>query len=294
MRLLVLTARPELGSNRRLLEAAAEAGVSAGIADGCRCSTVVVGERAQVDADGCPFEPPDAIIPRIGNWRPDSLLAILEAFVAQGAVTPNSPNALRCGRDHWCTVRRLAERGIPVPATVAGADPEALAVAARHRLELPVVVKQRRSRMGVGVIRCSSHDHLEAVLDSLWRIGDEVVVQQWIPGGESSIRLLVAGGAMVAAARFRAGSGEWRSNAARGGTAEAWQPPAGEVELALAAARALDLGQCGVDLVHGPDGPVVLEVNPTAGFRALESASGVDVAAAMVAHAVSLAGLEGR
>jgi RimK family alpha-L-glutamate ligase len=141
--------------------------------------------------------------------------------------------------------------------------------------------------MGVGVIRCSTRDHLEAVLDSLWRVGDEIVVQQWLPGGALSLRLLVVGGAVVAAARFTAAEGEWRSNSARGGSAESYDVRRDEQELAVAAARTLALGHCGVDLVMGDDGPVILEVNPTPGFLRLEDATGIDVARALVEHAVA-------
>jgi ribosomal protein S6--L-glutamate ligase len=56
----------------------------------------------------------------------------------------------------------------------------------------------------------------------------------------------------------------------------------------VAAAAALGLGHCGVDLVNGDSGPVVLEVNPTPGFLRLEEATGVDVARALVEHAVDV------
>jgi RimK family alpha-L-glutamate ligase len=273
-----------------LLEAAAAEDVAAEVVDGCRCAARLEDGRIAIVVDGRGLELPDVVIPRIGNWRPESLLAVLEALIDLGAASANDPVAIRCGRDHWRSLRILVEHGVPVPTTCAGADPEQLAAVARRHLDGPFVVKQRRSRMGVGVIQCRDHDHLEAVLDSLWRLGDEFIVQQWIPGGETSYRLLVAGGRVVTACRFRAVDGDWRSNAARGGTASAWRPSSRAVELAVRAADALGLGQCGVDLVHAENGPMVLEVNPTPGFRRLEAATGADVARALVAHAVSLAG----
>jgi len=233
--------------------------------------------------------PPQVVLARIGNWRPESLLAILEAMVDRGAATPNSPGAIRIGRDHWATARCLGGAGLPIPATIAGADPEALSQAAVKHLGLPVVVKQRRSRMGVGVIRCSTRDHLDAVLDSLWRVGDEIVVQRYVPGGETSYRLLVVGKEVVAAARLDATDGDWRSNASRGGIPRAYTPQGEEVDLAVGAAKTLGLGQCGVDLLMGASGPIVLEVNPTPGFVRLEEATGIDVARAMVEHAIECA-----
>jgi RimK family alpha-L-glutamate ligase len=134
------------------------------------------------------------------------------------------------------------------------------------------------------VIRCDSRDHLESVLDSLWRVGDETIVQQFIPTGGHSLRLLVVGGRIVAAGRFVAPRGDWRSNAARGGVAEPYQPSEAEEQLATSAACTVGLGVCGVDLLPGPI-TVVGELNPTPGFRRLEEVSGVDVAAEIVRHA---------
>jgi ribosomal protein S6--L-glutamate ligase len=292
MRVLLLTARPDLTINRRFAEAAADLGVVLEATDATSlCAVISAGGLAPAGPSLLPLAP-DAVVARVGNWRPESTLAVLEALLARGAATPNPPDAIRLGRDHWATLRTLAAAGLPVPDTVAGSDPEALAAAAADRFGFPVVVKQRRSRMGVGVIRCAARDHLEAVLDSLWRLGDEIIVQRWLPGGESSLRLLVAAGAVVASARLQAAPGEWRSNASRGATATAHTASPAEATLAVAAAAALGLGQCGVDLLGGPGGPVVVEINPTPGFLRLEAATGIDVARALVSDAVRLG--EGR
>jgi len=287
VRILILSARPGLEANRRLEQSAHTLGHRPAVVDATRV-VASCGRRPRLLVDGIDLlaEPPHVVIARIGNWRPESLLAVLETAVSAGCSTPNPPAAIRCARDHWRTASTLALTGLPVPATVVGADPELLAREAAD-LGLPVVVKQRRSRMGVGVIRCDTRDHLESVLDSLWRVGDEVLVQQFLDAASSSLRLLVAGGEVVAAARFTAGPGEWRSNAARGGSAEAHAPSSRETELARRAVEVLGLGHAGVDLLPTAAGPVVLEVNPTPGFTRLENATGVDVAGALVSHAVA-------
>ena len=287
MHLLLLTARPEIRTNRRLAEAAADLGLDLSMIDANTIPAIAgAGGASRLVVNDVLKHPPDGVLARVGNWRPASVLAVLEACIDSGAATPNSPSAIRLGRDHWQTVRLLAAGDLPVPPTLAGVDPESLAEAAVRDLGLPVVVKQRRSRMGVGVILCTARDHLEAVLDSLWRVGDEVVVQRWLPGGRSSLRLLVVGSEVVAAARFNAGPGEWRSNAARGGSAEGLTPGSEERQLAVSAAQTLGLGHCGVDMVAGEHGPVILEVNPTPGFLCLEEATGIDVARALVEHLV--------
>jgi RimK family alpha-L-glutamate ligase len=289
VRLLLLTARPELQTNRRLEEAAQVAGVEAVIADATQVTAVSGAEPSlRLGSEDLLAPAPQAVLARVGNWRPESVIAALEVVVARGVVTPNPPGAIRVGRDHWRTIAALAAAGLPVPITLAGADPEQLAATAASRLGFPVVVKQRRSRMGVGVIRCLARDHLEAVLDSLWRMGDEVVVQSYVPSDGRSLRLLVVGDEVVAAVGMTAPNGDWRSNAARGGEARPRRPGGSEAALARAAARTLGLGVCGVDLLPG-ETTVVVEVNPTPGFLHLEAATGVDVAAAIVDHTVRCA-----
>jgi RimK family alpha-L-glutamate ligase len=284
VQLLVLTSRPELETNRRLEQAADALGLRAATLDATRVTAIRLPEPAlRWGSEDLLVQPPPAVLARVGNWRPESVLAALEVAVSSGSSTVNPAAAIRVGRDHWLTVHALAEAGVPVPMTVAGSDPDDLAAIAADVVGFPAVVKQRRSRMGVGVVRCLGRDHLEAVLDTLWRLGDEVVVQSWVGSGGSSLRLMVVGDEVVAAARLVAGVGEWRSNAARGGRAEAHSPTAEESCVARAAARAVGLGVCGVDLIPG-DPPMVIEVNPTPGFRHLEAATAVDVAGAIVGY----------
>ena len=225
MRLLILTARPAVAANRRLVEAASDLSVDVEVVDAISCIAMLAEDECRPIGIKGGVNAPDVVVPRIGNWRPESLLAVLETMVGCGVRSTNAPAAIRRGRDHWQTIRTLGSAGLAVPETLAGAEPEVLAAAAVDRLGLPVVVKQRRSRMGVGVVLCRTRDHLEAVLDSLWRLGDEVIVQRWLENGASSLRLLVAGDRVVAAACFRAAEGEWRSNSARGGSAWPHEKP---------------------------------------------------------------------
>ena len=287
MRLVVLTARPELGVNRRLAAAGTAEGVTVEVVDATKVTVTVGNAGSDLLFDGKSLldDPPEAVLARIGNWRPETMLAMLEAVEGRAIWTPNPSEAFRVGRDHWRTVCCLDRAGLPVPKTVACMDPEEAASRAVSELGLPVVVKMRRSRMGVGVMVCRGRDHLEAVVDSLWRLGEEFLVQEWIECGGRSTRILVAGGDVVAAARFEAADGEWRSNGARGGRAFAETPDGGRVRLAVEAAAAVGLDLCGVDLLEGPRGPVVCEVNPTPGFTHLEKATGIDVAARFLRYA---------
>ena len=53
---------------------------------------------------------------------------------------------------------------------------------------------------------------------------------------------------------------------------------------ALAAARVLGLRVAGVDLMESNEGPMVMEVNSSPGLEGIQKATGVDVAAAIIAQ----------
>ena len=88
VKVLLLTSRPELKTNRRLVDAADRLGHLLTVVDTTTLSAVASrdGLRAVGDAafDFCS----GVVIARVGNWRPESALAVLEALVAGGAATP--------------------------------------------------------------------------------------------------------------------------------------------------------------------------------------------------------------
>ena len=284
MALLLLSARPSLKTNARLVEAARHRGIELRLVDAVS-AVASLGGGGGLDSGLLPeVENPEewSVLARVGNWRPESMLALLESACVSGMKTLNPPEAIRCGRDHWRSLEAAVRAGLPVPRSLAGMDPEEMARAGTELLGFPLVVKLRRSRMGVGVMRAESPDQLEGLLDSLWRLGEEFILQEFIPAGGRSYRLLVLGARLLAAARFEAAEGQWRSNGARGGSARAWTPSGTAAETALRAAACLGLGLAGVDLLEGPDGLRLCEINPTPGFLRLEEATGIDVASAIV------------
>ena len=278
----VLTAKPDLPVHRELEAAGDACGVRVEILDALGIAAQDAPPalwRAGELLDAAVF---GAVLPRVGNWRPDAVLAVLGVMRDLGVGSLNEPEAIRTGRDHWRTACALAASGVPHPATVAGSEPGVLAAAAAAAFGFPAVVKQRGSRRGIGVVRCASAAELEAVLDSLWRVGDEVVVQRFCPPGGVSRRVLVLEGEVLGATEHRAPEGEFRANAARGAAVREVVIDDAASGLALCAARATGLAFAGVDLI--PDGGrwVVAEVNPSPGWTHFAAATGVPVAARVV------------
>ena len=76
--------------------------------------------------------------------------------------------------------------------------------------------------------------------------------------------------------------GDFRSNLHQGGSAEVYKLSEKEKEVAITAAKVLNLDVCGIDILPSARGPLVLEVNSTPGLEGIETTTGVSVASAII------------
>ena len=212
----------------------------------------------------------------------------LERLAEAGVRVLNRPEAVVLAHDKLLTARLLRRAGLPHPRTV---------LIERHSplpdLDFPAVVKPRFGSWGQDVRLCRDPDELRAVLEGLaWRLwfrATGAVAQELIPPLGHDLRLVVAGGRIVGAAKRIAPPGEWRTNVALGASVVPADPPPVAVELALAAVRASGLDLVGVDLLPtGPGGFSVIELNGAVDFRPVYALGEGDVHAHAVA---SLAGV---
>jgi len=247
--------------------------------------------------EGVPLFEADAVLARIipsGSleqiiYRVDALHWIEE----RGVPVINSPRAIERAVDKFYTSALLQEAGLPTVETVV-CERAADAMAAVREMG-DVVIKPLFGSMGNGLVRVSDPDVAFRVVKALETTRAVFYVQRAIDHGGRDYRLFVIGGEVLAAIERRAVAGDWRSNVARGAAAAAFDPPAEWRGLAIRAAAAIEADYAGVDLLVDRDGHVfVLEVNGIPGWEGLQRATGVDVAGAIVDHAVARARARGR
>ena len=77
---------------------------------------------------------------------------------------------------------------------------------------------------------------------------------------------------------------EFRSNVHRGGRTEPVDLPDDYRDTAVRAAQIMGLRVAGVDMLESRDGPLVMEVNSSPGLEGIETATGLDVASAIVEY----------
>ncbi|MBI5365816.1 MAG: RimK family alpha-L-glutamate ligase [Planctomycetes bacterium] len=291
MKLMILSRKGSLYSTRRLRESAKLSGLDCRVVDPLACSILVEAGGARIFKGGTDLKSVDAVIPRVGVYAARHGIALIRAFNDLGIPTLNPWHAIECAKDKLACLQALARAGLPVPTTVITRSPKDIPRALDAIGGAPAILKLVRGTQGTGVMVADSPQAVRSTTDALWSLGEDVLLQRFITESRGrDLRVLVIGGTAVAAMRRHACEGEFRSNIHRGGVGEAVTLSRALERLAVQAARVVGLEVAGVDLLESNDGPLVLEVNSSPGFQGLEEATGIDIAGAIVEHAVKAVG----
>jgi RimK family alpha-L-glutamate ligase len=211
----------------------------------------------------------------------------LHQLSERGIPVVNTARAIERSVDKFWTTGLLEQAGLPVPDTRTCETPDA-AMEAFRELGGDVIVKPLFGSMGLGMLRVTDEDLAWRVFRTVERIQGVYYVQKTLAHEGRDLRVFVVGDHVLGAIERRAPG--WRTNVSRGGTATATSVTPEQADLALRAARAIEAGYGGVDLLTANDGRTyVLEVNGIPGWEGLQKATGLDVAGAVIDHAVTTA-----
>lgn len=277
---LITTRDESYHPNRRLLEAAR--------ARGHRAVLIHPHFHRPAVEGGClgvagPNPDPQIILPRVGAEISDYTLGLVRAFELLGRRVVNGSAAIAACRNQAYAQQALAAAGLPAAGGVLVNNREQLLAAASDLGGWPLVAKQVSGRQGRGVVLLRGPEQAEALAadDLPPRLG--VLLQRFIPPeGRQDLRILVLDDEVAGAMELRPAPGDFRANYHLTGWARAVEPGPELCGLALAAAGALGLTIAGVDVIVSPDGPVIMEVNYSPGFKGLEAATGLDIAGRVV------------
>jgi len=287
--LAILSRKKRLYSTRRLIEAARSRGLRTRVIDVLACNIVLERSRPRIYLAGEELDDIAVAVPRIGASVTGPGLAVARQLEAQGIPLVNGSTGIANSRDKLRSLQLLAQAGIDMPRTVLARGGGDIKELVRHVGGLPAILKLIQGTQGVGVMIAHSEAEVESILATLWDLGQEILLQEFIAESRGrDVRALVVGDRVAGAMRREARSGEFRSNLHRGGEGTALELPPAYAQAAVRAARVLGLDVAGVDLLEAEGGPKVMEVNSSPGFEGLERATGLDVAGAIVDHASAL------
>jgi RimK family alpha-L-glutamate ligase len=213
-------------------------------------------------------------------------ISLVEHLEVAGIRVVNPCYAFRRARDKYATQYVLEAAGLPVPTTYTSESmAEAYDVSQGYG---EFVYKPILSSMGRGSMRFTDPDLAYNAYKMLDRFSQPLILQKYIPNPGRDIRVFVIGDRVVGSAFKYRMEGKWKTNVAQGGKMVDEKVPEDILELGMSATEAMGLDYSGVDIIESPDGPVVLEVNGSPGWQALNLAAGIKVADEIVRHAVGL------
>lgn len=226
----------------------------------------------------------DALVIRSRSYTRGGLLATLAE--SAGIAALNSARAIHACENKLQLRAVLREAGVPVTdfrLVLSRRDFER----ALAELRVPVVLKPVFGGMGKRVTLIRDADTAQSVYDYVEDLGhgfeQACLVEPYLDGG-TSVRCFVVGRELIAAAEFQSAGGDWRSNAALGSQSRALAHDPEVVKAVDGVVDRLGAGIYGIDLFRTPRGPVVNEVNHAPAFKALATATGVDVPASIVRY----------
>jgi ribosomal protein S6--L-glutamate ligase len=283
VKVAILSRKPSLYSTRRLKQAGEERGHEMQVIDYLRCYMNITAHRPMVLYQGRALEGFDAIIPRIGASQTFYGTAVVRQFEMMGVYPLNESQAITRSRDKLRCMQLLARRGIGLPVTGFAHSTKDIDGLIGVVGDPPLVIKLLEGTQGIGVVLAETRSAARSVIEAFRGLNANILVQEFIrEASGNDIRCFVVGGKVVASMMRQGAPGEFRANIHRGGVAEQVRVTPEERTTAVRAARAMGLHVAGVDILRSNHGTVIIEVNSSPGLEGIETATGVDVAGAII------------
>jgi len=283
MNIVILSRNPYLYSTQRLVEEGEKRNHLIEVIDPLKCDIIIEREKPTIYYKDRYLDYVDAVVPRIGASVTFYGCAVVRQFEMMGVFTIATSDAIQRSRDKLRSLQRLSKAGIGMPKTVFTNYSRDVEEVIEHVGGVPVIIKLLEGTQGLGVVLAESKNAAESVLEAFNGLEARVIVQEYIKEAHGEdIRALLVDGQVVGAMKRQGKDGEFRSNLHRGGSADIIKLNEAELRLAMKASRVLKLPVCGVDMLQASRGPLLLEVNSTPGLEGIETATGKNIARAII------------
>ena len=221
----------------------------------------------------------DALVIRpIGRGSLEELvfrMDMLYKLERQGLLVINPAEAIEHCVDKYDILAILEDNSVPVPRTVA-TESVTEAVKAFDELGGDVVVKPLFGSRGIGATRVVDSEIASTVFKAITFHHGVIYIQEFVPHGYSDIRAFVINNAVIAA--MRRVSESWKTNYSQGARPAQLKLNKDFEELAVKSANVVGCKIAGVDILEGPSGPVIVDVNSQPGWKGLQMVTKINVA----------------
>lgn len=251
------------------------------------------GSTCSLLLSGQPFPDVDVILVRpLIAKDPANFITLLRQFEQEGFLVMNGSRGVEQACNKIRTLQILSEQKLPIPKTVVLSSANQLDKALSG-FRFPVVVKAVFGSGGAGTFLAESLRSMRPLVEHLLKETfdkEPIKIQEYIKESKGKdLRVFVVGNKVVATMERSAKKGDFRANIHRGGVGKLIEPTPEEVNISLAATKAVGLDIAGVDILRTKSGPVIIEVNSTPGFEGIMQATGIDVVKRVVDYTIQKA-----
>ncbi len=178
------------------------------------------------------------------------------------------------------TYMKLKENNLPYPKSYNSSAPQ------NKRLNdilnilnerLPIIAKISSSSKGKGVFLIKSEKDYKKLIHNLPERDRRTLIFQEYLKHDGDIRVIVIGGKAIGAMFRKKKKNEYRSNIALGAKGMPYKLTQNISELAIGAAKAVNMEIAGVDIMISKGKPYIIEVNRSPQFRGFLKATKIDV-----------------
>lgn len=240
------------------------------------------GKEAEVLYEGKPLPDYDCIYAK-GSFRYAQLLQGLTSLLTNECYMPLSTSSFSVAHDKLLTQLALQQHNIPMPRTYQAATIDA-AKSILKQMNFPIIMKFPQGTGGKGVVFAESYASGSSILDAFTALNQPFILQEYVETGGTDVRAIVVGDKVVAAMERKADLTEKRANVHAGGKGEAVDLDDRTKRIAVKVAQAIDADICGVDILMGAKGPLVIEANISPGLQGITNATKVNVADYIAKH----------
>ena len=219
---------------------------------------------------------------RGGVMNSDIGVAIMTILQNNGVFMINERGGMELCANKLETAIALKKHDLPHPRTAFVANEENIESAVKEiGGKFPVIVKTLTGAEGIGVSKIESMESLKSVLQTLWKYGAEIIMQEFLPNFKNDVRSIVLNGKIFACAKRDKAPKDFRTNIARGSKGGSFQLSDEEIKLVERAARVSKCYYVGIDHVINDGKPYIIEMNASPGsgniyYRYYEDGEGKD------------------
>lgn len=284
MTIFILSVSDLIYSTQRIFKEANRRGHKVKIINHLMCSIKLTNGISEIIYEGENIiDIPDVIIPRIGTSASRHGAAIVKEFEMNRVYTTATSLGILQSQNKARTLQIMNRKNIPIPDTLFSVNPENIGEQIDLLGGAPIIIKLQEGTHGAGVILAESKKSAKSIIDTMYSTNTSILLQEFIAESNSEdIRAFVINGKVVSSMKRKGLEDDFRSNIHQGGNGFKVNLSSEEKEIAIKAAKYLNLPIAGIDMIRSKRGPLLIEVNSTPGLQGIEAYTKDNIGKAIV------------